>query len=96
MKEVEVTDSKSVSEKSSSSSSSSEEESEDDREKEPTIFIEEECDEEQGEEFETVCTRFVENLLRHLLAGFNAKNVNVRHRCCQIIALSISSMGEIE
>lgn len=52
-------------------------------------------DEEEGE-YETVTSRFVESLLRHLFQGFADAKVNVRIRCCQIIALSISSMGELE
>ncbi|KAI8986589.1 nuclear condensing complex subunit [Pilobolus umbonatus] len=50
----------------------------------------------EEEEYETISSRFVEKLLRHLLRGFKAKSVSVRLRCCQIIALSISSMGEID
>ncbi|CEI97651.1 hypothetical protein RMCBS344292_11781 [Rhizopus microsporus] len=71
-----------------------------DRSKEPTIVIESlsnsEGEEDQEEGYETVGSRFVETLLRHLLRGFTAKRSSVRLRCCQIVALSISSMGEIE
>lgn len=71
-----------------------------DRSKEPTIVIESlsnsEGEEDQEEGYETVGSRFVEILLRHLLRGFTAKRSSVRLRCCQIVALSISSMGEIE
>jgi hypothetical protein len=53
-------------------------------------------EEEEEGEYETVTSRFVESLLRHLFQGFVDTKVNVRIRCCQIIALSISSMGELE
>lgn len=54
----------------------------------------EEDDEDQ--EYETITSRFVERLLRHLFHGFADSKATVRIRCCQIIALSISSMGELE
>lgn len=53
-------------------------------------------EEDDEDEIETVSSRFVESLLRHLLRGFTAKRIAVRIRCCQIVALSIGSMGEIE
>lgn len=56
----------------------------------------EEEEDDDEEEIETVSSRLVEKLLRHLLRGFTAKLKNVRSRCCQIVALSIGSMGEIE
>lgn len=55
-----------------------------------------EDEEDDDEIIDTVSGTFVEKLLRHLLRGFNAKGIYVRTRCCQIIALSISSIGEIE
>lgn len=48
------------------------------------------------EVIETVSSRFVEFLLNHLLRGITVKDKAVRLRCCQIIALSINSLGEIE
>lgn len=45
---------------------------------------------------DTLSSRFVEYLMRHLLRGMTAKHKPVRLRCCQIIALSINSLGEIE
>lgn len=56
----------------------------------------EEEEDDDEEDIETVSSRLVEKLLRHLLRGFTAKLNNVRTRCCQIVALSIGSMGEIE
>jgi condensin complex subunit 3 len=64
----------------------------DDEENNASIIVEEN----EEDEMETVSSRFVEQLLRHLLRGFPAEKLSVRTRCCQIIALSISSMGEIE
>lgn len=55
-----------------------------------------EDDDDDESEYETVTSRFVESILRHLFQGFADTKVNVRIRCCQIIALSISSMGELE
>lgn len=51
---------------------------------------------EEEEPKETVSSHFAEYLLRHLLLGLTAKNKSVRLRCCQIIALSINTLGEIE
>ncbi|KAI9278371.1 nuclear condensing complex subunit [Phascolomyces articulosus] len=45
---------------------------------------------------ETVSSRFIEYMLKHLLRGLPAKTKAVRLRCCQIIALSINSLGEID
>lgn len=75
---------------------------EDDSEEEEEEAEEEEAGPEEGEEYddedeaETVSSRFIEKMLRHLLRGFNAKKLFVRIRCCNIVAMSISSMGEIE
>lgn len=52
-------------------------------------------DEDEDEE-ETISSRFVRVLLLHILKGYEAKSNSVRLRCCQIIALSISCLGEIE
>jgi len=40
--------------------------------------------------------RFVEMFLRHLLKGIDAKEKFVRLRVCQLIALAMNSLGEIE
>jgi condensin complex subunit 3 len=45
---------------------------------------------------ESISSRFVEFLLTHLLRGITVRDKAVRLRCCQIIALSINSLGEIE
>ena len=57
--------------------------------------------EEEGEEVEETeeslaAGRFVEMFLRHLLRGIDAKEKFVRLRVCQLIALAMNSMGEIE
>lgn len=70
------------------------EDMEEDKDEEEDDSMEEDEDDEDDEE--TISSRFVGSLLRHLLKGFTAKGIFVRTRCCQIIALSISSMGEIE
>ncbi|KAF7725065.1 hypothetical protein EC973_000472 [Apophysomyces ossiformis] len=58
---------------------------------------EEEKSEDMEEDLEeTLSSRFVEFLMRHLLKGLVAKSKSVRFRCCQIIALSINSLGEID
>ena len=58
-------------------------------------------DVEEGEEVEETeeslaAGRFVEMFLRHLLRGIDAKEKFVRLRVCQLIALAMNSMGEIE
>ncbi|KAI7867392.1 nuclear condensing complex subunit [Spinellus fusiger] len=45
---------------------------------------------------ETISSRFVEYFMRHLLKGLTAKNKIVRLRCCQMVALSVNSLGEID
>ena len=40
--------------------------------------------------------RFVDMFLRHLLRGIDAKEKFVRLRVCQLIALAMNSLGEIE
>lgn len=73
------------------------EENEEENENEDTADEEEELAEYDDEdEMETISSRFIEKLLRHLLRGFEAKKTFVRIRCCHIVALSINSMGEIE
>lgn len=48
------------------------------------------------EDYETITSRCVERFLRYLFRGFKDKKVSVRLRCCQILALSISGVGELE
>jgi condensin complex subunit 3 len=45
---------------------------------------------------ETISSRFVRVLMEHILRGLTAKALAVRLRCCQIIALSVSCLGELE
>lgn len=56
----------------------------------------EEDEEGEEEDYETITSRFVESFLRHLFRGFNDSKAAVRFRCCQLLALSLSSMGELE
>ncbi|GAB5588119.1 chromosome condensation complex Condensin [Umbelopsis nana] len=56
----------------------------------------EDMQEEDDEVIDTISSRFVEFLLTHLLRGITVKDKAVRLRCCQIIALSINSLGEID
>ncbi|CAO3652827.1 unnamed protein product [Cunninghamella echinulata] len=58
--------------------------------------IEQENEDEDEDEEETISSRFVRVLLLHILKGYEAKSNSVRLRCCQIIALSISCLGEID
>ncbi|KAI9502936.1 chromosome condensation complex Condensin, subunit G [Coemansia spiralis] len=48
------------------------------------------------ENTDTVSSRFVELLIRYLLQGFQAKEKLTRLRCCQIVAMSVTSLGEID
>ncbi|KAJ2757750.1 chromosome condensation complex Condensin, subunit G, partial [Coemansia sp. BCRC 34490] len=48
------------------------------------------------ENVDTVSSRFVELLIRYLLQGFYAKEKMTRLRCCQIVAMSVTSLGEID
>ncbi|KAI8066111.1 nuclear condensing complex subunit [Thamnidium elegans] len=73
----------------------SEVEEEEEDEEEENEDEDDSMDDDEDDE-ETISSRFVGSLLRHLLKGFTAKGIFVRTRCCQIIALSISSMGEID
>ena len=63
-----------------------------------TIVVKEgEGDEEVEETEESLAAgRFVEMFLRHLLKGIDAKEKFVRLRVCQLIALAMNSLGEIE
>ncbi|KAJ2521201.1 chromosome condensation complex Condensin, subunit G [Coemansia sp. RSA 1939] len=49
-----------------------------------------------NENVDTVSSRFVELLIRYLLQGFYAKEKMTRLRCCQIVAMSVTSLGEID
>ncbi|KAJ1800678.1 chromosome condensation complex Condensin, subunit G [Coemansia sp. RSA 2399] len=48
------------------------------------------------ESADTVSSRFAELLIRYLLQGFQAKEKLTRLRCCQIVAMSVTSLGEID
>ncbi|KAI8072616.1 nuclear condensing complex subunit [Gongronella butleri] len=50
----------------------------------------------EDEVVETLSTRFVRMLLMHILKGHNAKSNSVRLRCCQIVALSMSCLNELD
>ncbi|KAJ2222756.1 chromosome condensation complex Condensin, subunit G, partial [Coemansia sp. RSA 520] len=45
---------------------------------------------------DTASSRFVELLIKYLLQGFQAKEKLTRLRCCQIVAMSVTSLGEID
>lgn len=45
---------------------------------------------------DSTSSRFVEFLMRHLLRGINAKDKAVRSHVCQLIALCVNSLGEID
>jgi len=55
-----------------------------------------EQEEEEESEESLAAGRFVETFLRHLLKGIDAKEKFVRLRVCQLIALAMNSLGEIE
>ncbi|KAJ8100601.1 nuclear condensing complex subunit [Lipomyces tetrasporus] len=44
----------------------------------------------------TVCSRFVEYLLQHLLRGVDARSKVVRYRVCQLLASVVQTVGEID
>ncbi|ORX73699.1 hypothetical protein DL89DRAFT_319444 [Linderina pennispora] len=48
------------------------------------------------EDEDSVSSRFVELLIRYLLQGFQAKEKMTRLRCCQIVAMSVTCLGEID
>ena len=56
----------------------------------------EDGDEAEETEESLAAGRFVEMFLRHLLKGIDAKEKFVRLRVCQLIALAMNSLGEIE
>ncbi|KAJ2822805.1 chromosome condensation complex Condensin, subunit G, partial [Coemansia erecta] len=53
-------------------------------------------DEDEEPEIDTASSRFVELLIKYLLQGFQAKEKLTRLRCCQIVAMSVTSLGEID
>lgn len=53
-------------------------------------------DTEEEQDTDTVSSRFVELLIKYLLQGFQAKEKLTRMRCCQIVAMSVTSLGEID
>ena len=48
------------------------------------------------EDVDTPYSRFVVKLLRHLLAGMEAKDKNVRYRVILLTVTMISGLGELE
>ena len=50
----------------------------------------------QGDDDDTVASRFTARLLRFLLKGIAAKDKNVRYRALQTLVEMISHLGEIE
>ncbi|KAJ1955761.1 chromosome condensation complex Condensin, subunit G, partial [Dispira parvispora] len=51
---------------------------------------------EEEDEEDTLTSRFTEFLMHHLLKGFNAKDKAVRQRVCQLVAMCVNSLGEID
>ncbi|KAJ2464303.1 chromosome condensation complex Condensin, subunit G, partial [Coemansia sp. RSA 2322] len=47
-------------------------------------------------DMDTASSRFVELLIKYLLQGFQAKEKLTRMRCCQIVAMSVTCLGEID
>ncbi|EJU03066.1 ARM repeat-containing protein [Dacryopinax primogenitus] len=45
---------------------------------------------------DTPASRLIAFLLSHLLKGFEAKDKSVRYRCVQLVAMMISSLGELD
>jgi condensin complex subunit 3 len=58
--------------------------------------VKEDVEEDEETEESLAAGRFVEMFLRHLLKGIDAKEKFVRLRVCQLIALAMNSLGEIE
>ncbi|KAI0040302.1 ARM repeat-containing protein [Auriscalpium vulgare] len=54
------------------------------------------ADDDDEEEEQTVSARFVAQVLKHLLKGFEVKDKNVRYRAVHFVAEMISHMGEID
>lgn len=60
------------------------------------VVVKEETEEDEETEESLAAGRFVEMFMRHLLRGIDAKEKFVRLRVCQLIALAMNSLGEIE
>lgn len=60
------------------------------------VVVKEEAEEDEETEESLAAGRFVEMFMRHLLRGIDAKEKFVRLRVCQLIALAMNSLGEIE
>ncbi|KAJ2737524.1 chromosome condensation complex Condensin, subunit G [Coemansia sp. Cherry 401B] len=52
--------------------------------------------ENEDADMDTASSRFAELLIKYLLQGFQAKEKQIRMRCCQIVAMSVTSLGEID
>lgn len=55
-----------------------------------------EGDDDEEDDDDSPASRLVSSLLRHLLKGFNAKDKNIRLRCCQVVQMLINGLGELE
>ncbi|ORX55366.1 hypothetical protein BCR36DRAFT_347135 [Piromyces finnis] len=53
-------------------------------------------DVDENEEDDTFTTRFVDSLFNYLLKGISSKNKVVRYRVCQLIALSLDNLTEMD
>jgi condensin complex subunit 3 len=60
------------------------------------ILVVKEAEEDEETDESLAAGRFVEMFMRHLLRGIDAKEKFVRLRVCQLIALAMNSLGEIE
>jgi condensin complex subunit 3 len=61
-----------------------------------SVVVKQEAEEDEETEESLAAGRFVEMFMRHLLRGIDAKEKFVRLRVCQLIALAMNSLGEIE
>ncbi|KZT57283.1 putative mitotic chromosome condensation-related protein [Calocera cornea HHB12733] len=59
-------------------------------------FLAAEQPENADDDEDTPASRLTVFLLSHLLRGFEAKDKSVRYRCVQLVALMISSLGELD
>lgn len=48
------------------------------------------------EEEDTLTSRFCTYVVRHLIRGIEAKDKNIRYRVCQLLAVLINNLGEID
>ncbi|KAJ2617772.1 chromosome condensation complex Condensin, subunit G [Coemansia sp. RSA 1365] len=60
------------------------------------VFSDQQAGKGEEAEVDTPSSRFVELLIKYLLQGFQAKEKHTRLRCCQIVAMSVTSLGEID